>query len=187
MTVFPSAWYKISDGMPLTNIACHHLKLRSSKSGIKLVYFTWKRNRSQGKEFQSSALKSTLMWWWPTSARISMTGSLSLFVSSCLVALKCSEIGWEWPGNSTGHQTSIHGWDQHWVGCMQRPLGRRWCGGVKINKMVRHKLTWFIERVEQSNGLFFFKLMVWRDGEVGHFMLMVHRCIFSGNRDLVHL
>ena len=47
-------------------------------------------------------------------------------------------------------------------------------GRIKINKMVQWELAWFIEHVQQSSGLFFFKLMVWQEGDVGHFTLTIH-------------
>ena len=47
-------------------------------------------------------------------------------------------------------------------------------GRIKINKMVWWELAWFIEHVQQSSGLFFFILMVWQEGDVGHSMLTIH-------------
>ena len=40
--------------------------------------------------------------------------------------------------------------------------------------MVQHELAWFVEHVQQSSGLFFFKLVVWQEDNVGHSMLTIH-------------
>ena len=45
---------------------------------------------------------------------------------------------------------------------------------IKINKTVWHELAWFIEHVQRSSGLFFFKLMVWQEDDVRHSTLMIH-------------
>ena len=47
-------------------------------------------------------------------------------------------------------------------------------GMIKINKMVQCELAWFIKHVQRSSGLFFFKLMVWQEDDVGHSMLTIH-------------
>ena len=52
-------------------------------------------------------------------------------------------------------------------------------GRIKINKMVQWELAWFIEHVQQSSGLFFFKSMVWQEGDVGHFTLTIHVDVFA--------
>ena len=40
--------------------------------------------------------------------------------------------------------------------------------------MVQHELAWFVEHVQQSPGLFFFKFVVWQEDSVGHSMLTIH-------------
>ena len=47
-------------------------------------------------------------------------------------------------------------------------------GRIKINKTVQQELAWFIEHVQRLSGLFFFKSMVWQEGDVGHSMLTIH-------------
>ena len=47
-------------------------------------------------------------------------------------------------------------------------------GRIKINKTVQRELAWFIEHVQRLTGRFFFKSMVWQEGDVGHFMLAIH-------------
>ena len=47
-------------------------------------------------------------------------------------------------------------------------------GRIKINRTVQQELVWFIEHVQQSSGLFFFKSMVWQEGDVGHSTLTIY-------------
>ena len=47
-------------------------------------------------------------------------------------------------------------------------------GRIKINKTVWQELAWFIEHVQQSSGQFFFKLMVWQEGDVRYSTLTIH-------------
>lgn len=47
-------------------------------------------------------------------------------------------------------------------------------GKVKINNTVRRELTWFVEHVQHSDGIFFLKSMVWRHNDSNHSTLTVH-------------
>ena len=47
-------------------------------------------------------------------------------------------------------------------------------GRIKFNKMVWYELAWFVEHVQLSSRLFFFKAMVWQEDDIGHSMLMIH-------------
>ena len=46
-------------------------------------------------------------------------------------------------------------------------------GKIKMNKTVQPELMWFIKPIEQSHGIFFFKYMVWCDGDIGHSTLTI--------------
>ena len=47
-------------------------------------------------------------------------------------------------------------------------------GRIEINKMVWCELAWFVEHVQLSSRLFFFKSMVWQEDDVGHSTLTIH-------------
>ena len=47
-------------------------------------------------------------------------------------------------------------------------------GRIKINKTVQWELAWFAKHVQRSSGQFFFKLIVWQEGDVRHSTLTIH-------------
>ena len=58
---------------------------------------------------------------------------------------------------------------------MQKQVVNLKCGEkLKINTTVHHELTWFIEHVQQSDGIFFLESMVWWHDYIGHSTLTIH-------------
>ena len=47
-------------------------------------------------------------------------------------------------------------------------------GKIKINTTICCELTWFIEHVQRSDGIFILKSMVWWHDNISHSMLTIH-------------